>query len=328
MMASPIRISDVPNGNIGDMVDLNCMIAKIEKKKTRQEKDYLQITIQDATGRLEFPVWGGFDYIEDVMIEGDVVRVSARIDTYEGANQLAKPSLTLLDADEFPREKFIPHYNIEDSEIRYFLTLIDRHIADPYNSFVKVCLGIESRKTPSIDKTLWENFLACPSAVKYHGNKRGGLFLHTFGMFEAGINLVEQYFGINTQTGTPYANYYGDAAGFDSSRFFAKILLHDIAKTRDYEFDTVIAKRKGSKIDHRGRGLMYITKMNEQMKTMCGYGLDEDDMDSFAFSILSHHGSFGDGQYSFDTLEDCLLHLLDTMDARIVGCMEAGDYKF
>jgi len=289
--------------------------AVVSKNDVRNKNDgaeYLLMEFQDSTGSIGGAKWTFTEEDRELAV-GEIVHVEGVPGMYNGKTQINSFTVSkITDEDEIKklRDVLVPTYSIPKELIEYFENVV-KGLKEPYRTFIETAVGCCGK-----DDKLFEKFCSAPSAVRHHGNKRGGLFLHTIGVMKSVEFMIQNYIQ------NPFYNY-GTICELNPDRLKLKAILHDVMKMRDYEYDGCIKYHQGNKIDHRGRGIIYISKIN----TLCGEIFDEDEMDDIAYSILSHHGQYGDGQYKFSNIEDCILHSADMMDSQLVGRLEQGTYN-
>ena len=68
------------------------------------------------------------------------------------------------------------------------------------------------------------DFLSCVAAEKFHGNKRGGLFLHTVGVMKTIESILKDY------VTNPF--YMNADNVIDKDRLMLKAIVHDIMKIK------------------------------------------------------------------------------------------------
>lgn len=275
----------------------------VEKKTmTKSNGDlYFNVTFQDCTGKIEFPLWSDYDFYNESLQEKAAYFINGTVNHWNGAVQVKNPSIIVIDG-EWDLSDFVPTYDVPQEVYDYFINTV-KGLAHPYGMIAKAATGCDN-----YDKKRWTAFSTCVSAEKYHGNKRKGLLLHTVGVMKS-VEAV-----INNYVSNPY--FYDAKNVINSDRLMLKAILHDIKKTEEYDYDSVIRYKPGKKVDHIVSGVAYLKEINYE----CGEILSEEDIEDISYSILSHHGQWG--PYEAKSLEDILLHLADMIDAKVVGAVE------
>lgn len=300
------KIKDLSINIKGKKVKLKAMVSEIKELKTKQDKDYLRVVIQDSEGVMEFPIWDDFEQNKQKLEPGKIIGIVAVLDFYMKPNSAPQPQFNnfkykVLDGENY--KDYIPSFTVEPRIIREFERIIERMKEEKYKTFVKRAVGLDG-----VNKERWELFISAPAAQKHHHNKIGGLFLHTFGVLKAVLASVQNY--------TENAFLYSANEAVNVDRLIVCAILHDYKKTEEYAWQDGTIKRRDVLVDHLVLGVSYIKEINKELN----YILDENDIDSICYSILSHHGAFGN--YQPKTIEDKLLHCADMVDSQIAGAVE------
>ena len=302
MVSDKIKISDIANLDDQSLVEFCGIICD---KKILQKKDngfYLNISVQDNTGTINFPVWNDYETYNNKLLTSSVVMVRGSKTEYNGECQIKNPQFRLLPASQIPLSSLIPSYEIPNSLITNFERIVSE-LSTPYKEIAIKATGIDNK-----DSKQWKDFIQCVSAEKHHGNKLGGLFLHTYGVTMSVVDVCKRY------VDSPY--FYDASKAINKNRLILKAILHDIKKIDEYEWNPIIRRKPDKKIGHIIDGCCFIRKLDED----CGKILSEEDIDDIQYSILSHHGQWG--PFQPNSLEDTLLHLADMVDSQIVGKIE------
>lgn len=295
-----MKIQELEVLNSGERVELNALISD---KKTGWKKDgspYLMLVMQDNTGTIAFPVWDNYETLNSHIDVNLVVNIKGIVTRFNGNIQIRNPIINVV-KEEIEYALYVPEYDIPDNLIEYFNDMVNS-LEEKYK---KIAIGATG--TNGYNEERWSNFLSCVAAEKFHGNKRGGLFLHTVGVMKTIENILKDY------VTNPF---YMDAKNvIDKDRLMLKAIVHDIMKIKEYDFDGII-RRKDIKMDHLVLGAAYIREINVEM----GKPLTEEDLDDICYSILAHHGEYG----NFETkgIEDILLNMADIVDSQIVNAIE------
>lgn len=295
-----MKIEDISKTNNGDSIEV---LGMVSDKRTGYKKDgspYIIIIMQDNTGSISFPVWDNYDRLMNLVQESGFIHVKGIAGNFNGNMQIKNPSIQAVKED-IDYCDFIPFYTIPKELITYFTETINK-LEDKYKKIAVAATGAMGYNTER-----WEAFLNCVAAEKFHGNKRGGLFLHTVGVMKTMESILSNYID------NPF---FMDAKNvINKDRLMLKAAIHDIMKIKEYEYDGVI-KRKSIKLDHIIMGAAYILEINKEV----GNILSEEELDDICYSILSHHGEFG--KFEPKGVEDILLNTADIVDSQIVNAIE------
>lgn len=292
---------------VGERVNIRTMIA--DKKvlpKNNGQGNYMILSIQDLTGKFDFPVWDDIELLDASFEVGMVIDIAnASIGTYQGTTQLKFPRFHILSGEELAAvdmSKMVPSYDVPKELIDRF-EFIMADMKEPYKSIALQATGALGRNPER-----WKAFLECVAAEKHHGNKRGGLFLHTYGVLCNVEKMIETY------VTNPF--FYDAKDTIVPDRIRLKAILHDLEKLKEYEYQTCIRRKPGRIKGHVYDGIIYIQKINDE----CGGILTEEEVDDLQMSILTHHGQWG--PMNPETPEEWMLHLADMIDSKIVGYLE------
>lgn len=284
----------------GEAVSFKAVLA--DKKLTPKTGggSFLSITLCDKEGRISTPVFDNVENLDNKLEIGHPYLVKGIINIWNGTTQLKNIAFRSLKEGEYEADEFVSSYEIPTSLIAFFKNTVNK-LEEPWRSISMRAVGMDC------NEERWRAFLTCPSAEKHHGNRIGGLFLHTLGVMTHAVNACNVYTKINM---------YGDINNvINKDRLICKSILHDIKKTDEYEYGTVI-RRKPGVIGHIIDGVTYLNKINEE----CGNILNREQIEDLTYAILSHHGQYG--PYEPKTAEDMILHLADMADAKLVGELE------
>lgn len=297
-------ISDVQNsGKNGDEVEFRAICNEKSVLPKANGGNYMNVSFVDRTGKISFPVFNSIDILDEILEVGKPYTVSGKVNLWNDMVQLKNTDYKIISDEDCEAGEFIDAYQISERYMRKFERMV-QSMSEPYQTFAIHATGCCGQ-----NKKLFKEFLLCPSAEKHHGNKIGGLFLHTLGMLE----IFESYIEIYSENISLYGNI-DDAMNIDRMRL--KIILHDFMKIREYEYGLCI-KRIPGVIGHIVDGAGYVDNVNENLSGIFG----REEIENIKYSILSHHGQWG--KFEPKTFEDKLLHLLDMMDSQIVGEIES-----
>ncbi|AAO36962.1 HD domain-containing protein [Clostridium tetani] len=295
-----MKIQELEVLNSGERVEFNALISD---KKTGWKKDgspYLMLVMQDSTGTIAFPVWDNYETLNSHIDINLVVNIKGIVTRFNGNIQIRNPIINMV-KEEIDYGLYVPEYNIPESLIEYFNDIVNS-LEEKYR---KIAIGATGANR--YNEKRWRDFLNCVAAEKFHGNKRGGLFLHTVGVMKTIENILKDY------VTNPF---YMDAKNvIDKDRLMLKAIVHDIMKIKEYDFDGII-RRKDIKMDHLVLGAAYIREINIEM----GNPLTDEDLDDICYSILAHHGEYGN--FEPKGIEDILLNMADIVDSQIVNAIE------
>ncbi|WP_123054605.1 OB-fold nucleic acid binding domain-containing protein [Clostridium sp. JN-1] len=295
-----MKIEDINNLSNGDGIEVLGMVSDKRIGHKRDGNLYIIMIIQDNTGSIAFPIWDNYQKLMDSAEEGSIVKVKGYAGSFNGNMQIKNPVIQVV-TEDIDYSNFVPFYDIPKELITYFINTVNK-LEDKYKKIAVAATGASGYS----DKR-WKAFLTCVAAEKFHGNKRGGLFLHTVGVMKTMESILNNYID------NPF--YMSAKDVINKDRLMLKAIIHDVMKTKEYDYDGII-RRKSIKLDHIVMGAAYLIEVNNEV----GNVLDEEELDDICYSILSHHGEFG--KFEPKGVEDILLNIADTVDSQIVNAIE------
>ncbi len=265
-------------------------------KRTKNNKPYLELVLQDKTGQIKGRVFNKKAYNLFENIETNkVYNIVGKVEEFPVNS---KKYNILIDkivlANDFNDEDFIRVIENHDSHINYFINTI-KSLEDKDLKLVLDSLFE--------DKELFEKFITAPAAKKYHHNYQGGLLVHTNEVIEICKTIC---------------NLYED---IDKDLLLTGAILHDIGKieTYDYETESIEMKPEGIMLEHLFiGGCLVKEKLNK-------IDIPHERKIELIHLILSHHGKVENGWGSCidpKTPEAIALHHADDMSAKITNSLE------
>ena len=295
-----MRIEEISKLSNGAVIELMGLVSDKRIGRKKDGSPFLTIIIQDSTGSIAFPIWDNYDHFMEAIQINSIIHVKGFAGAFNGTIQIKNPLIKPV-LNGYNYSDFVPSYDIPKELIEYFNNTVNS-LEEKYKKIAIAATGAFGS-----DHKRWEAFTNCVAAEKYHGNKRGGLFIHTIGVMKSMEAILSNYIG------TPF---YMDAKDvICRDRLLLKAIVHDLMKTEEYEYDGII-KRKNVKMDHLVLGAAYIREINREV----GEVLSNEELDDICYSILSHHGGFGN--YDTKGIEDILLNQADMIDSQIVNAVE------
>ncbi|MGE5628073.1 MAG: HD domain-containing protein [Solirubrobacterales bacterium] len=294
-----MKIEDLSKLDNGAALEI---MALVSDKRIGRKKDgtpFITLIIQDNTGSMSFPLWDNYDHYMNTIEINSVIQIKGFINYFNGAVQIKSP--VIRNATSYDYSDFIPSYPVPKELYDYFNDIVNG-LEEKYK---KIAIGATGAF--GTNEKRWNDFTTCVAAEKFHGNKRGGLFIHTVGVMKAMDAIISNY------VGNPF---YMDAKDVISrDRLMLKAIVHDLMKAAEYDYEGII-KRKSIKMDHLVLGAAFIREVNKEV----GNVLSPEELDDICYSILSHHGEFGN--YGTKGIEDILLNIADVADSQIVNAVE------
>ena len=281
--------------NKNGLVECFAVVKKCDRKVSSKGGAYLDLILADNEGEISAKLW---DYHENTHGSYDIdsfVKVRGTLSQYNGADQLRIERIRpVCAADGVNIDDYVQHAGYSGE---YMLGKIEEKINDFSDTDLKLLVS-------TIIERNREKLLYWPAAYRLHHAIRGGLLMHTLSIVKLCEGVCEIY---------PFVN---------KDLLIAGAILHDIAKTKEYEVgETGIASGysvEGNLIGHLVMGAIMVRETAVELDTPPKTAMLLEHM------LISHHGEpeFGAAVRPL-FLEAELLSELDSMDARVYQIHEA-----
>ena len=281
------------------------IVKRAEKKQTSKGSEYLDMKLADADGEIIAKLWDYAPLTHGEFPLESLVKVRGEISKFAGADQLRIIKIRLATEED--------GVNIAD-----FVKTADYSGEYMYNKLIETANGFSDEELKKLVVTMYEerkqDLLTWPAAYRLHHAVRGGLLMHTLSIVKLCQGVCEVY---------PFIN---------KDLLIAGAMLHDIAKTVEYEVGTTgIASGytvEGNLVGHLVKGAMLVDETAQKL------GISREKAMLVEHMLISHHGEpdFGAAVRPM-FLEAELLSELDLMDARVyqighaVEGIDAGEFS-
>lgn len=272
-----------------------CLIKTVEVRTSSKGDNYLNMTLSDASGEINAKLWGYVPAQHGEYDANSLVKVRGVISVYAGSDQLRIDRIRpVIEADGVKLEDFVKTAEYDGGAMYDELHSIAERFEDKDLSRLVTHILEENRTA----------LLYWPAAFKFHHAFRGGLLLHTLSIVRLAEAVCKIY---------PFV---------DKELLLSGAILHDIAKTTEYEVaDTGIASGysvRGNLLGHLAEGAMLIRKTAETL------GIPFEKSMLLEHMVLSHHGEpeFGAAVRPMFIEAELLSHL-DLIDAQVFEMREA-----
>ena len=272
---------------IGEKIDHYFIISKFEEKLTKTNKPYLNLELRDKSANLPAKVWNNFDDIKDSLQEGDLAKVSGKLEEFSGMPQIKVDSIRQL----------LPNEKISHSD---FLPKSKRPLVEMQNEFDERISQIENPHLNKLVKTILnkeklDSYFKVPAGKAWHHSYIHGLLEHTLEILKI-CDLM--------------CNIHPD---LDRDLLFCGAILHDFGKTEELTFEkTFDYTDKGKLLGHIVIAAMEIEKAASNISDF-----PEDKKNHLIHLVLSHQGKL---EYATPvepkTLEAIVLYHADELSAK------------
>lgn len=274
----------------GDLYHACYFLVSVQPLRTRTDKPYLRLQLQDVHGALEARVWEMADEIGASLRDGMYVGVRGRIEVFNGERQLKVEDVRQIHVGLDDLEHFLPRSPRDPEQMdRELGELITSVRDDALRALVESMLGAGTN--------LGAGFRLAPAAKYNHHAYLGGLIEHTLSVTQVCAMLAEHY--------QPH---------IDRDLLIAGALLHDIGKVRE------IGARAGFPYTDEGKLLGHIV-LGMQMVAEAAQAIPQ--LTPQRLTLLQHLIASHQGRYEWQspreprTLEAYILHYADDLDAKM-----------
>jgi 3'-5' exoribonuclease len=274
------------------------MVKSKRMSSTRQGKPFLDLTLQDKTGTIEAKVWDDAEAHDGKFVRGDVIKIKAEVDEWQGRMQLKIKQLRrAAENDDVDMEALIPSSDQDPEAMKNYLR---RMIENMENPFLQGLLKVMFE-----DQKFMALFTEGAGARDLHHAYRGGLLEHTVNMLKIAQFLLDEIF-----------------PGLDRSLVLTGVMLHDVGKVMELDSQKEISyTREGYLLGHIYMGSRIIEQYARQVPDF-----PEDALTRLQHIILSHHGEREWGAVVLPmTPEAMLIHQIDNLEAKTHMVLKAID---
>lgn len=274
----------------GDIYNACYFLVSVQTLRTKADKPYLRLQLQDVHGALEGRVWEMAEQVAESLRDGMYVGVRGRVEVFNGERQLRVEDIAQIRVGLDDLEHFMPRSPRDPDEM-------DRELADLIASVEDDALRALLERMLGAGTNLGAGFRLAPAAKYNHHAYLGGLIEHTLS-----ITHVCDMLGAHYQ---PY---------IDRDLLIAGALLHDIGKIRE------IGARAGFPYTDEGKLLGHIV-LGMQMVADAAAAVPQ--LTPQRLTLLQHLIASHQGRYEWQspreprTLEAYVLHYADDLDAKM-----------
>jgi 3'-5' exoribonuclease len=265
---------------------------KKQKLTARNGTPYLSVELRDATGRIPARAFRDASYLDAQFERGDIVRVHGRVESFQDQRQINLRSIKRAEpAEAGEAGDFLPSAYRDLDELEGFYEHLAGEVTDPgFRALLETLLA---------DESLRSELRRAPCTIGGHHAYLGGLLEHSVAV----ATLAREAQDLHRR--------------LDADLLITAALLHDIGKTREFEYGAEITQSsKGRLLGHLQLGAQII----QELGVRAG-GIGEKRELALLNCVLSHHGAPG-GASSFASAEALALHRINALDASVKGYLE------
>jgi 3'-5' exoribonuclease len=277
----------------GQSVDDVYLLADKQLRSNRNAETYLLTQLRDRTGQISGLMWNVREEVALGVNSGQPVHVRGRVQLYQGNLQIILTHITAAGQNGFDLTDFIPESSQDTAKL--------------FERLAEILGGIEDRHLWTLadcllsDDELAERLQRAPAGIKLHHAVHGGLIEHVVNVMETALRIRDLY---------PMVDF---------DLLLIGILLHDLGKIRELEFETAFSYTdEGQLIGHLVQGVELFNEKVHDVEARLQQPFPRELGLRIKHMIVSHHGSYEFGSPKLPmTPEAIALHHLDNLDAKL-----------
>lgn len=275
------------------------LIVENQLRTAKNGSNYLALKIADQTGEMAAKVWDADETLYQRLEVGKIIKLC---NIYP---KLFKDQIQLeWEAKSSDVFELIPDFKADYSK---FLPHASGNLAEHWNYISKTIQEINEPSLKKVLKVFFDDqdfvnlFIKVPAALKRHHVYIGGLLEHTAGV-TALCQAAAAYY--------PFVN---------KELLLSGAILHDIGKTKTYKLERGFeGTDEGKLIGHLVLGVNMIERAISDLFGNRAEDKGDPLLMSLVHLLVSHHGIMEWGSPVEPlTLEACILHHADNMDAQV-----------
>ncbi len=275
--------------DVGNQVDSLFVVTRIQLREYDRGK-FLTVRLGDKTGKVNAIMWDRAEEISKKVHEGNVVVVKGKVNSYRDELQITLKNIKVYEeADSLDPYDFLPVSPVpQERLIQEYDELIDCIEDQDYRALLA-----ELRQ----DDELWKKFILAPGAKLWHHPYLHGLLEHTLCAVKLCRQIAPMY---------PYVN---------QDLLVTGAVFHDMGKIDEFVFDFRIDySTDGRLLGHTFIGTSIVERLIQRIPDF-----PQEKRRLLLHLILSHHGEVERSPILPMTLEACLLHHIENMDAQMAA---------
>lgn len=290
---SHIYIADL---KAGDRVNQFFLVKRKEKRRTRNGKDFLDLTLADKTGIINGKIWSeNLERLDPLFSDGQFAGVAGRVESYQDGLQLIVEKIRDIrswDPEQLEKAGFDPDLLVSPPPVDI------EHLWEALNRLAR-----EEIRHPTLNQLTLsllnrhaEGWKKWPASKLYHHAYPGGLLEHTWKVTCMADDLSRLFPELNRDL------------------ILAGAVLHDIGKLQELEGPFSEENTfEGQLIGHLIQGRDMIREAARDLKWE-----DPRHLTQLEHILLAHHGQLEFGSPVVpQTREALLIHMLDDLEGKL-----------
>jgi len=277
----------------GSAVEEVYAVRSREERQRRGGGPYLAMTLGDRTGEVAALVWENVSQLGAACQPGGLVRIRGQVQRYNQRLQVVVRDAERIAEDQSDMSLFVRASELDPEILWQRMNGLMENIGDPH--IKQLLFRVFS------DPEVRDRFRIAPAARGMHHAFRSGLLEHTVSVATAAKALAQHY-------------------KLDVDVVVAGSLLHDLGKIWELEMGSSISYTdEGRLLGHLTQEVLYVDRAIADLPTF------PDELRRHLLHILlSHHGKYEFGSPRRPkTPEALLVHMVDNLDSKLSGMLEA-----
>lgn len=290
-----MKVTKINQFKVGKQIQGFFLCCEKHVRTTRSGDLYLDLILQDNSGRISGKLWDYTDKYMDAFNKGDPVAVKGIPSSYQNDIQLTISHINYADEKRYNKYGFdpnqlVPSINESFEELHNDLLDIVKSIKDP---------NLKNLLSNIIDK-YWQHISIIPASIGFHHSLKGGFLKHMVSCGKIAVSLSDHYKHLS------------------SDLVIAGALLHDIGKVRSFGNGLDPEKTTEGRLEgHIILGRDIILEESLQFPKLNGILKQK-----LLHIILSHQGNPEKGSVVRPKFPEAMLvHYIDDMDGKL-GLMQ------
>lgn len=287
-MEEKIFVNDLANFLNREIISY-FLVSQKELRQDKNDNNFIRIKLTDKTGSINGNVWNNAKPISEMFKEGDVIKIKAKVTSFNTQLQLSVTKVRCMDEIEYELSDFL---ETTQKDINSLSEKLFEFIDNIENTYLKQLLLLIFE-----DKEFYAQFAQAPAAKNWHHNYIGGLLEHTISIAMLCEFASKQY-------------------PVNKDLLITGAILHDIGKVYEYNVKMIIDFSViGRLVGHIPLGDQFICKKVSEINNF-----PDDLLMKLRHLILSHHGEYEKASARLpQTIEATVLHHADNFDAQTIG---------
>lgn len=272
-------------------------VVRKDRQQSKAGTPYLSLELRDRTGTIPARIFREADQLGARFERGDAIEARGKVERFRGKLSAELTALRRIEPGSYDPAEFLPSAYRSVEELMGFFEHLTREIHDPgLRALVERIVTTEP---------VASGLRRAPCTRNGHHAYLGGLLEHTVAVG----TLVGEICQLHPR--------------LDSDLLMAGALLHDIGKTREFDYGAEFAiSEEGAMLGHLAIGAEIIGSAAGDLEPVRRLAL--------LHCVLSHHGPRPDaaggsrGGSGFSSPEALALARLNSLEAGVKGALEHG----